>query len=188
MIPDAEGAYVSRGGLKLEAALRGFNLTVTGWVCCDLGSHTGGFVDCLLKHGAGRVYAVDPAHGVLDYRLRQDARVVVCERINALRFVCAEPCDLVTVDVGWTPQRLILPVAQRCAKPQTGRVLTLIKPQYEAPPRWLRSGVLPAERREGVLATCREDARRLGWQIAAEMESPILGHGGNVEYLWLLTQ
>lgn len=180
------GPYVSRAGLKLAAALDRFGLDVTGWTCCDFGSHTGGFVDCLLQRGAARVYAVDPGYGVLAYRLRRDARVVVHERTNALRFVCPEPCDLVTIDVGWTAQRLILPAARRCLKPATGRVITLVKPQYEAPKRWLRRGVLLPGRLDEVLATCREDMRALGWRLLAEMESPLRGHGGNVEYLVLL--
>ncbi len=178
--------YVSRGGVKLAAALRAFEVNPASWVCADFGSHVGGFVDCLLQHGAGRVYAVEPGYGVLDYRLRNDPRVVVCERTNALEFACPEPCHLVTIDVGWTQQRLILPAARRCLKPEAGRVVTLVKPQYEAPQNWLRGGVLPAECLEQVLETCRADVRELGWQIAGETESPLTGHGGNVECLWLL--
>jgi len=189
--------YVSRAGLKLAAALRSFSLDVRGWVCCDFGSQVGGFVDCLLQQGAARVYAVDPGYGVLDYGLRRDPRVVVCERTNALSFVCPEPCELVTIDVGWTPQRLILPAARRCLKPQIGRVITLIKPQYEATAadvvpagqarrKSLKRGVLPAERLEQVLAMCRSDIGGLGWQILAELKSPLPGHGGNLEHIFLL--
>ena len=112
--PDQPGhEYVSRGGHKLAAALGAFQIDARGLVCTDLGSHVGGFVDCLLQHGAARVYAVEPGYGVLDYRLRQDARVVVCERTNALHYASPEPCDLVTIDVGWTAQRLVLPAARR---------------------------------------------------------------------------
>ena len=179
------GNYVSRSGLKLHAALTAFQLDVTGYVCADFGSQVGGFVDCLLQHGAARVYAVEPGYGVLDYRLRQDRRVVVCERTNALRFSCPEPCDLVTIDVGWTPQRLILSAARRALKPD-GRVITLVKPHYEAPKAWLRGGVLPADQLEDVLTTCRSDVADLGWTIAHAIESPLPGHGGNVEWLWLL--
>ena len=186
-MPQPDCPYVSRGGLKLAAALRGFELEVAGWVCCDFGSHVGGFVDCLLQHGAARVFAVEPGYGVLDYKLRGDPRTVVCERTNALKFTCPEPCDLVTIDVGWTPQRLILPVARRCLKPGSGRVVTLVKPHYEAPKEWLRGGVLPPERLAEVLETCREDTRQSGWQIVGELESPLRGHGGNVEALWLLS-
>lgn len=177
--------YVSRSGLKLHAALQAFGLDVAGYVCADFGSHVGGFVDCLLRHGAARVYAVEPGYGVLDYRLRRDERVVVCERTNALRFTCSEPCDLVTIDVGWTPQRLILPAARRTLR-RGGVVVTLVKPQYEAPTEWLRGGVLPAERLGQVLSACRADVAGLGWGIQHEVESPLPGHGGNIEWLWLL--
>jgi 23S rRNA (cytidine1920-2'-O)/16S rRNA (cytidine1409-2'-O)-methyltransferase len=185
-MPDETCPYVSRAGLKLAAALQAFGLDVTGWTCTDFGSQVGGFVDCLLRHGAARVYAVDPGYGVLDYRLRKDPRVVVCERTNAMGYVSPEPCDLVTIDVGWTPQRLVLPAARRCVKATGGRVVTLIKPQYEAPQEWLRAGVVVREHLAPLLASCRRDIEQLGWRVASEIESPIAGHGGNIEYLWLL--
>jgi 23S rRNA (cytidine1920-2'-O)/16S rRNA (cytidine1409-2'-O)-methyltransferase len=177
--------YVSRAGSKLDAGLRAFGIDVAGQVCCDFGSHTGGFVDCLLQHGAARVYAVDPGYGVLDYRLRCDPRVVVCERTNALSFIPPELCDTVTIDVGWTRQRLILPAARRCLKPG-GKVITLLKPQYEAPKEALQAGLVLPEHLEPVLAACRAEIEQLGWTIDGEVESPLRGHGGNVEYvLWL---
>jgi 23S rRNA (cytidine1920-2'-O)/16S rRNA (cytidine1409-2'-O)-methyltransferase len=179
-------SYVSRGGQKLEAALRAFGLNVSGFTCVDLGSHVGGFVDCLLRHGAARVYAVEPGYGVLDYRLRRDPRVVVCERTNALEFHCPEPCDLATIDVGWTPQRLIVTAARRMLRPG-GRAISLIKPQYEAPREWVRGGVLPAGRLDAVLGQCRRDLEELGWTVQSQIQSPIRGHGGNVEQLWLLS-
>ena len=182
---DQPEQYVSRAGVKLHAALDAFALDVSGMICADFGSHVGGFVDCLLRHGAAKVYAVEPGFGVLDYKLRRDPRVVSCERSNALRFDCPEPCDLVTIDVGWTPQRLILPSARRTLKPN-GRTISLIKPQYEAPKAWLRGGVLPEERMDEVLALCRKDVLDLNWQILGEIRSPLPGHGGNVEWLWLL--
>ncbi|MFN0136042.1 MAG: TlyA family RNA methyltransferase [Phycisphaerae bacterium] len=182
---DAASRYVSRGGEKLAAAIERFAIDVRGLTACDFGSHAGGFVDCLLQHGAARVYAVDPGYGVLDYRLRKDPRVVVHERTNALRFICPEPCDIVSIDVGWTAQRMILPAAQRALKPG-GRVISLIKPHYEAGPAQLDGGVLPRERLPEVLARCRTDIAQLGWTILNETESPITGHGGNVEFLWLL--
>ena len=182
---DAGSRYVSRGGDKLAAAIDRFSIDVRGLIACDLGSHAGGFVDCLLQHGAARVHAVDPGYGVLDYRLRKNSRVVVHERTNALRFFCPEQCDIVTIDVGWTAQRLILPAAQRALKTD-GKVVSLIKPHYEAGPSQLDGGVLPRERLPGVLAQCRKDIIQLGWTILAETESPITGHGGNIECLWLL--
>ena len=177
---------MSRGGLKLAAALEAFGLDVTGWTCVDFGSHVGGFVDCLLQHGAGRVYAVEPGYGVLHYRLRTDARVVVCERTNAMQYVCPEPSDLVTIDAGWTAQRLVLPAARRSLKREGGRVVTLVKPQYEAPREWLRRGVVEAARLDEVLGVCRRDVEGLGLRIAGEVASPIEGHGGNREFLWVL--
>ncbi len=181
----APGEYVSRGGAKLAAALHAFAIDVRGRVCLDLGSHVGGFVDCLLRHGAARVHAVEPGYGVLAYRLRRDPRVVVHERTNALHFTPPEPVDLVTIDVGWTPQRIILPAARRALRPG-GAVITLVKPQYEAPPEWRVAGVVSAEHLAAVLARCRADVAGLGWTIHGEIESPLRGHGGNTEYLWWL--
>lgn len=183
--PEDAPQYVSRAGAKLAAALDAFGVSVAGWTVADFGSHVGGFVDCLLQRGATRVYAVDPGYGVLDYRLRRDTRVVVRERTNALRFVCPEPCHCVTIDTGWTPQRLILPAAARALRPD-GCVLTLIKPHYEAADERLSGGVLQTEHLEEVLVTCRRDVASLGWTIAGEIESPIRGHGGNVEFVWWL--
>lgn len=182
---DSGQRYVSRAGAKLAAALQAFALDVAGWTCCDFGSHVGGFVDCLLQAGAARIHAVDPGYGVLDYQLRNDPRVRVHERTNALRFLPPEPCDLVTIDVGWTPQRLILPAAARCLKPD-GLVITLIKPQYEADPATLAQGVVPEDALPTVLEACRRDVAQLRWQLRAECESPLRGHGGNREFCWLL--
>lgn len=183
---DASCPYVSRGGLKLAAALEAFDIAVRGLVCIDLGSHAGGFVDCLLQAGAARVYAVDTGYGVLDHRLRQDPRVVAREKTNALRYRPEAPGNLVTIDVGWTAQRLVLPVARRCLRPDGGQVITLVKPQYEAPKSLLQRGVVPDECIAEVLATCRRDVTALKWRIAGEIESPIRGHGGNREFLWWL--
>lgn len=177
--------FVSRSGLKLDAALQAFGLGVGGWTCTDFGSHTGGFVECLLSRGAARVHAVDPGVGVLALRLREDPRVVVHEGVSVLEFRPDEPSDLVTIDVGWTPLRLVLPAARRALRPG-GCVVALIKPQYEAPKAWLRAGVVPVERLAAVLRACREDVLDLGWAVQGECESPIRGHGGNLEHLWLL--
>ncbi len=186
MTPAPDGRpFVSRAGEKLDAALRAFAIDVAGLVCTDLGSHVGGFVDCLLARGAARVHAVDPGYGLLAPALRADPRVIVHERTNALRAEFTERADLVTIDAGWTPQRLILPAADRALAPR-GRVITLVKPQYECPKSWLRRGVLPAERMAEALETCAQDAIDCGWAIRARLESPLPGHGGNVEHLWLL--
>ncbi|MGE3181466.1 MAG: SAM-dependent methyltransferase [Phycisphaerae bacterium] len=178
--------FVSRGGEKLAAAIDAFDIRVAMRTCLDFGSHVGGFVDCLLQYGAASVTAVDPGYGVLDYRLRVDPRVTVRERTNALRFFATSLYDLITIDVGWTPQRLVLPVAMRCLKPDGVGVITLIKPHYEAPKDWLAGGVLLEARRDEVMRQCREDVHELGWTITAEIESPLPGHGGNREALWYL--
>ncbi|MCH7870753.1 MAG: TlyA family RNA methyltransferase [Planctomycetes bacterium] len=178
--------FASRGGLKLRAALDAFGVDPAGLICADLGSHAGGFVDCLLRGGAARVYAVDTGYGVLDHRLRRDARVVVCDRQNALAYVCPERCDLITIDVGWTPQRLILPAARRSLRDESGRIITLVKPHYEAPKNQLRGGVLREDRLDEVLELVRGDVADAGWEIVSEVRSPITGHGGNVERLMLL--
>src|SRR5687767_8878918 len=109
----SECSYVSRGGLKLAAALDAFGIDPPGYVCADLGSNVGGFVDCLLQRGAKKVYAVDTGYGVLAYKLRIDPRVVVMERTNAMHVELPEVVDLITIDVAWTPQHRILPNAIR---------------------------------------------------------------------------
>lgn len=182
----AAARYVSRSGAKLAAALDAFALPVAGLTCADLGSHTGGFVDCLLQRGATRVHAVDPGYGIFDGRLRRDARVVLHERTNALTFAAVEPCALVTIDVGWTPQRLILPAARRWLQPG-GSVITLVKPHYEARADRLRRGVLPPEAHAAVLEQVRRDVAEQGWLTRGELESPVAGRGGNIEFLWLLS-
>ena len=178
--------FASRGGLKLRAALDAFGVDPAGLICADLGSHAGGFVDCLVRGGAARVYAVDTGYGVLDHRLRRDPRVVVCDRQNALAYVCPERCDLITIDVGWTPQRLILPAARRSLRDESGRIITLVKPHYEAPKNQLRGGVLREDHLDEVLELVRGDVADAGWEIVCEVRSPITGHGGNVERLMLL--
>src|SRR3989344_6816827 len=122
--------YVSRAGEKLAFALDYWHIDVTGLVCADLGCSTGGFTDCLLQHSAAKVYAVDTGYGVLDYKLRKDPRVVALERTNALHVKLPERVDLVTIDVGWTPQKLILPRALELLKPG-GKIISLVKPHYE---------------------------------------------------------
>jgi len=181
-------AWVSRGGEKLDAALRAWGdllPRLEGIVAADLGSNVGGFVDCLLGHGAAKVYAIDTGYGVLAWSLRQDPRVVVMERTNALHVTLPEPADLVTVDVGWTRQRHILPAAWRLVRPG-GPVITLVKPQYEADEAERRRGVLRPEAQSAVLARVRADVVAAGGQIVAETGSPVRGTGGNVEYLWLV--
>lgn len=186
MKPPGEKRFVGRGGLKLQAALDAFALCVHGLVCADLGSNIGGFVDCLLQNGAAKVYSVDTSYGTLAWKLRQDPRVVVLERTNALHVVLPEKVDLVTVDVGWTPQRHILPNALRMIKPG-GRILTLIKPQYEALDDERVHGVVKPECLQAVLQRIKDHLTQHGIIIHRIIESPILGEGGNKEF-WGLIQ
>src|SRR4051812_26822048 len=177
--------FVSRAGQKLEHALGEFNLDVTGLVCADLGSNTGGFVDCLLRRGAAKVYAIDTGYGALDWKLRKDPRVVVMERTNAMHAVLPEAVSLVTIDVAWTKQRHILPAARRMVSGD-GVVVTLIKPHYEADPAQLAKGVLPEEDVEGVVNGVRADVVAAGFELVETVRSPIRGAKGNAEVLALL--
>ena len=179
-----ECPYVGKGGLKLQFALDHFEIEVAGLVCADLGCNVGGFTDCLLQRGAAKVYAVDTAYGLLAWKLRSDERVVVFERTNALHWTPPEPFDLIVSDLGWTRQELALRAIAGMLKPE-GRVLSLVKPQYEVPKDWLKRGVLPEERIPEALeiarSACPKELRILG-----EERSPYVGAGGNVEYWELL--
>lgn len=174
--------FVSRAGQKLEHALTTFGIDVAGRVCADLGCNVGGFVDCMLRRGAAKVYAVDTGYGVLDYRLRKDERVIVMERTNAMHVTLPEAVSLVTIDVAWTKQKHILPAARKLLA-GGGDVVSLIKPHYEADKRLLRGGVLPEEHLDDVLAAVRADIAAAGFTWIAETVSPIRGAKGNVEYL-----
>jgi 23S rRNA (cytidine1920-2'-O)/16S rRNA (cytidine1409-2'-O)-methyltransferase len=189
---EPQGTFVSRAGAKLAAALEALAIDVTGWVCVDLGCNVGGFTDCLLQRGAAKVYAVDTGYGTLAWKLRRDGRVVVMERTNALYATPSEPVDLAVIDVGWTPQRLIVPAATRWLKPG-GQIISLLKPHYEAADRAdakTRGGrgrpsahVLTADQsRQQCLTTCQQLAAD-GWDIRAVVPSPIVGAGGNLEFL-----
>src|SRR5947208_5897285 len=123
--------FVSRAGRKLQHALATFGLDVSGKVCADLGSNTGGFVDCLLRRGAAKVYAIDTGYGALDWKLRHDPRVLVMERTNAMHVTLPEKVAVVTIDVAWTKQKHILPAA-RGMMSDDGSCIRLIKPPYEA--------------------------------------------------------
>jgi 23S rRNA (cytidine1920-2'-O)/16S rRNA (cytidine1409-2'-O)-methyltransferase len=178
-------AYVSRAGTKLEHALREFNVNVTGLVCADLGCSTGGFTDCLLQHDAAKVFAVDTGYGVLDWKLRNDPRVMVMERTNAMHLELPQKVDLITIDVAWTRQRNILPAAARLLA-ASGRVITLIKPHYEAPRSMLRKGILPESQFEDVIRNVESDVAAAGFVIVHKTLSPIKGAKGNTEVLALL--
>jgi 23S rRNA (cytidine1920-2'-O)/16S rRNA (cytidine1409-2'-O)-methyltransferase len=182
----APGPYASRSGIKLAAALDAFAVDPSGWICADLGSNVGGFTDCLLRRGAKRVYAIDTGYGVLAYKLRTDPRVIVMERTNAMHATLPEPVDLVTIDVAWTRQHHVLPNAVSMLRPG-GRLITLIKPHYEADRRRLRKGVLPAAAARQQLDTIRDRIGALGLTVEQKIESPIAGQKGNLEFLALLS-
>jgi 23S rRNA (cytidine1920-2'-O)/16S rRNA (cytidine1409-2'-O)-methyltransferase len=177
--------FVSRAGQKLEHALAEFNLDVTGLVCADLGSNAGGFVDCLLQRGAAKVYAIDTGYGALEWKLRKDPRVVAMERTNAMHAVLPEPVSIVTIDVAWTKQRHILPAARRMVS-DDGRVVTLIKPHYEAEPALLVKGILPEEEVDGVVHAVGADVVKSSFELLQTVRSPIKGSKGNAEVLALL--
>lgn len=183
--------FVSRAGFKLDHALTVFTIDVSGLICADLGSNIGGFVDCLLRRGAARVYAIEKGYGVLEWKLRKDPRVIVMERTNAMHVELPEKVGLVTIDVAWTKQRNILPAAGRLldgAGAGAGRIVTLIKPHYEADKGLLRGGVLPAEAVDKVVNQVKGDIHAAGFDVMATVQSPILGGEGNIEVLALLAR
>lgn len=179
--------FVSRGGLKLEKALREFGVDPTGYVCSDSGASTGGFTDCLLQKGAKKVFAIDVGYGQLAWALRTDPRVVCMERTN-IRYVTpedlGEPLDLSVVDVSFISLRLVLPAVQKLLKP-TGQVLCLIKPQFEAGKDKVgKKGVVREKSTHvEVLEQFLELADELGFTVRNLTFSPVKGPEGNIEFL-----
>ena len=177
--------FVSRGGDKLSAALDYFGLSMKDRICADLGSHTGGFVDCLLQRGASRVYSIDTCYGVLAWRLRKDPRVIVMERTNALHVELPEQPSLVSIDVGWTRQSKILAAASALMD-SGGFAISLIKPQYEADKDILVDGVVPDGMVDHVVKQTLSGLDADTWRMTGLVSSPIRGHGGNREVFALL--
>lgn len=182
--------FVSRAGVKLDHALTSFGLDVSGVIAADFGCNAGGFTDCLLQRGAGRVYAIDTGYGMLDYRLRRDRRVVVMERTNAMHVTLPEPVGLVVIDVAWTRQRHILPAARRVLGVEGAAnrltplgVVTLVKPHYEAGSEELRQGVLRESCRQAVVERVWSDVAAAGFELRGWTVSPLRGSGGNEELL-----
>ena len=183
--------YVSRGGLKLEKALRDFGVKPDGFVCSDSGASTGGFTDCLLQQGARKVFAIDVGYGQLDWKIRSDDRVVVMERTN-IRYVTpedlGEPLDLSVIDVSFISLKIVLPTIKTLLKPD-GQVLCLIKPQFEAGREKVgKKGVVrdPDTHKE-VLDMFVELADNLDFKILGLTFSPVKGPEGNIEFLGHLT-
>ena len=183
--------YVSRGGLKLEKALRDFGVKPEGYVCSDSGASTGGFTDCLLQQGAKKVFAIDVGYGQLDWKIRSDERVVVMERTN-IRYVTpeqlGEPLDLSVIDVSFISLKIVLPTIKTLLKPN-GQVLCLIKPQFEAGREKVgKKGVVrEPETHKEVLDNFVALAKELGFTILGLTFSPVKGPEGNIEFLGHLT-
>ena len=183
--------YVSRGGLKLEKALRDFGVDPTDFVCSDSGASTGGFTDCLLQQGARKVFAIDVGYGQLDWKIRSDPRVVVMERTN-IRYVTneqlGEQLDLSVVDVSFISLKIVLPVIKSLLK-STGQVLCLIKPQFEAGKEKVgKKGVVrEASVHKEVLDQFVEHVTETGFRILGMTFSPVKGPEGNIEFLAHLT-
>ncbi len=183
--------YVSRGGLKLEKALRDFGVKPEGYVCSDSGASTGGFTDCLLQQGAKKVFAIDVGYGQLDWKIRSDERVVVMERTN-IRYVTpedlGEALDLSVVDVSFISLSIVLPAIKNLLK-STGQVLCLIKPQFEAGRDKVgKKGVVrDPETHKEVLDSFVALADALGFTILGLTFSPVKGPEGNIEFLGHLT-
>ena len=184
--------YVSRGGLKLEKALRDFHVDPTGFVCSDSGASTGGFTDCLLQQGASKVFAIDVGYGQLDWKIRSDPRVVVMERTN-IRYVTleqlGEPLDLSVIDVSFISLKIVLPAIKELLKPEKGQVLCLIKPQFEAGKEKVgKKGVVrEPETHKEVLDDFVALANELRFNILGLTFSPVKGPEGNIEFLGHLT-
>ena len=183
--------YVSRGGLKLEKALRDFGVNPEGFVCSDSGASTGGFTDCLLQQGARKVFAIDVGYGQLDWKIRSDPRVVVMERTN-IRYVTpeqlGEPLDLSVIDVSFISLKIVLPAIKALLKP-TGQVVCLIKPQFEAGKEKVgKKGVVrDPQTHQEVLDQFVALAHGLEFRILGLTFSPVKGPEGNIEFLGHLT-
>lgn len=184
--------YISRGGLKLEKALESFAVSVQGLVCLDVGASTGGFTDCLLQHGAVHVYAVDVGYGQLAWQLRQDTRVTAIERMNIRSMplnMLPEPVDLVTIDVSFISLKIVVPAVIKFIK-KPAWIIALIKPQFEVGKGKVGKGGVVRDplQHESVLNELDQFFKDSGWTCLAVVPSPILGPGGNREFLIHLVQ
>jgi 23S rRNA (cytidine1920-2'-O)/16S rRNA (cytidine1409-2'-O)-methyltransferase len=178
--------YVGRGGLKLAHALDAFSISADGRECLDIGASTGGFTDVLLQRGAARVVALDVGHGQIDWKIRNDPRVIVVEGFNARHLTPADlpgPVDLVVIDVSFISLRQIFPVIPSLLRPGAD-VVALVKPQFEAGRAEVRKGIIhDAAVHERVLAEVAAAAAAIGLRPAGSTPSPITGQKGNVEFL-----
>ena len=176
--------FVSRGGLKLAGALDTVHVDPSGKICADIGASTGGFTDCLLQRGAARVYAVDVGYGQLAWKIRNDARVVVMDRVNFRHLEqLPEPIDLLVVDVSFISLALVFPVAIRLLK-SSGEIVALIKPQFEAGRAQVGKGGIVRDARvhRTVIEKIVRDAQAAGFHVRGICRSAITGADGNVEF------
>ncbi len=179
--------YVSRGGEKLEGAINAFKLDVHGLVCADVGASTGGFTDCLLQNGAAKVFAIDVGYGILHWKLRTDPRVISMERQNA-RYVMSLPehLNLVTIDASFISLDKLLPVIRNWYGENSGELVALIKPQFEAGRKEVNrgSGVISDPNvHQRVVIEILTTAKTLGYEPLGIIQSPIKGPKGNIEFL-----
>jgi len=183
--------YVSRGGEKLAAGIEYFGIDPEGMICADIGCSTGGFTDCLLQHGAARIYSVDVGYGVLDWKLRNDSRIVVLERTNARylsRELIPEPIDLAVVDASFISLGLLLETVCGLFAEDIS-IVALVKPQFELPrEKVARGGIVRDEHlHDEALQMVRSYAEQVGLTCSGVVRSPLLGAKGNVEFLMYLT-
>lgn len=182
--------YVSRGGLKLAKALSEFSFALDGFVCMDIGASTGGFTDCMLQKGAAKVYAVDVGYGQLDWKLRNDSRVVNMEKVN-IRYLdkdrITEELDFISIDVSFISLRLVFPVAASLLK-EGGELACLVKPQFEAGREQVgKNGIVRDKRiHASVLQAVKGYAQENGLAVKGVTWSPVKGAKGNIEYLMYL--
>ncbi|MEW6379473.1 MAG: TlyA family RNA methyltransferase [bacterium] len=191
-VRESDNPYVSRGGLKLERALREFALDVQDKRALDIGASTGGFTDCLLQHGAVRVYALDVGYGQMDPRIARDPRVVHRERVNVRHGVPSDfsgPFDLVTIDVSFISLRLVLPVVKEFLSAE-GEIVALVKPQFEVGKGQVgKNGIVrDPEKHATVLREIIDYAQSLGLCFRGLVTSPITGAKGNLEFLLRLAR
>ena len=186
---EKQNPYVSRGGLKLESVLNLFELDFNDKVCIDIGASTGGFTDCMLQHGAKKVYAVDVGTAQLHYKLRNDSRVVNIENVNFRYFdksLLKDEIDIITIDVSFISLEKILPLASQIIK-NDGFIVAMIKPQFELEPNEIKKGVVRDENlRQKAINKIKECSINLGLEIIKEQDSGVKGPKGNLEHFILL--
>ncbi len=186
-VKDSSQKYVSRGGYKLEGALSEFGIDVSGSVALDVGASTGGFTDCLLQRGVARVYAVDVGYGQLDWKLRNDERVAVIEKLNARYLMpedIGEKVDIAVIDVSFISLTMVIPPLKNVLKPR-GRLVALIKPQFEVGKGQVGKGgiVRDEAKHQEVIEKISSFLNGLGFTVTGVIPSPILGAQGNKEFL-----